>query len=98
MLLPTLHPGDIVVMDNMRTHRMKAVGELLASHGITPVYLPPYSPDLNPIEKMWSKMKAFLRAWKVRSLDALPQSVSQALDLVSLPDCQHWFNSVFLCQ
>ena len=97
-LLPTLHPGDIVVMDNMRTHRMKAVGELLASHGITPVYLPPYSPDLNPIEKMWSKMKAFLRAWKVCSLDALPQSVSRALDLVSLRDCQHWFNSVFLCQ
>ncbi len=97
-LLPTLHPGDIVVMDNMRTHRMKAVGELLASHGITPVYLPPYSPDLNPIEKMWSKMKAFLRAWKVRSPDDLPQSVSRALDLVSLRDCQHWFNSVFFCQ
>ena len=96
-LLPTLHTGDIVVMDNMRTHRMKAVGELLACHGITPVYLPPYCPDLNPIEKMWSKMKALLRAWNVRSLDQLPLFVSRALELVSLPDCQLWFNSVFLC-
>ncbi len=96
-LLPTLHPGDIVVMDNMRTHRMKAVGELLAANGITPVYLPPYSPDFNPIEKMWSRMKAILRAWKIRSQDALPDAVSKALDMVSLRDCQHWFNASFLC-
>ena len=94
-LLPTLHPGDILVMDNMRTHRMKAVGELLALHGITPVYLPPYSPDLNPIEKMWAKMKAILRSWKIRSPDALPDAVSRALDLIVLQDCQHWFNTVF---
>lgn len=97
-LVPTLHPGDIVVMDNMRTHRMKAVGELLASHGITPVYLPPYSPDLNPIEKMWAKMKAILRSWKIRSLQALPDAISNALDRISLHDCQHWFNAPFSCQ
>lgn len=97
ILLPTLHPGDIVVMDNLRTHRMKAVGELLAANGITPVYLPPYSPDLNPIEKMWAKMKAFLRAWKIRSPDALPDAVSQALALVPIRDCQHWFNLLFFC-
>lgn len=54
-LLPTLHPGDIVVMDNMRSHHVKAVGELLETKGMIPLYLPPYSPDLNPIEKMWSK-------------------------------------------
>ena len=94
-LLPTLREGDIVVMDNMRTHRMKAVGELLAAHGVTPVYLPPYSPDLNPIEKMWAKMKAILRAWKIRSPDQLPDAVAQVLDLVTSLDCQHSFNAAF---
>ena len=94
-LLPTLHQGDIVVMDNMRTHRMKAVGELLASHGVTPIYLPPYSPDLNPIEKMWSKMKTILRSGKVRSIDALHDAVSQALEQISLLDCRHWINASF---
>ncbi len=57
-LIPTLKPGDIVVMDNMRSHHIKAVGELLRQNGIVPLYLPPYSPDSNPIEMMWSKMKA----------------------------------------
>ena len=61
-LLPTLHPGDIVVMDNLRSHHVKAVGELLAAKGMIPLYLPPYSPDLNPIEKMWPKVKAILRS------------------------------------
>ncbi len=60
-LIPTLKPGDIVVMDNMCSHHVKAVGELLRQNGIVPLYLPPYSPDLNPIEMMWSKMKAILR-------------------------------------
>ena len=70
-LLPTLKPGDIVVMDNMRSHHVKAVREVLEEKGMKVLYLPPYSPDLNPIEKMWSKMKALLRGWKVRSLDLL---------------------------
>lgn len=90
-LLPTLHSGDIVVMDNMRSHHVKAVREVLEAKKIIPLYLPPYSPDLNPIEKMWSKMKAILRAWKIRSLDALPEALNRALDLISLSDCQHWF-------
>ena len=59
-LLPTLKPGDIVVMDNMRSHHVKAVREVLEEKGMKVLYLPPYSPDLNPIEKMWSKMKALL--------------------------------------
>ncbi len=57
-LLPTLRQGDIVVMDNMRSHHVKEVGELLRQNGVIPRYLPPYSPDLNPIEMMWSKMKS----------------------------------------
>lgn len=57
VLIPTLHPGDIVVMDNLRTHHIQAVGELLHGAGAEVLYLPPYSPDLNPIEKLWSKVK-----------------------------------------
>ena len=96
-LLPTLHPGDIVVMDNMRSHHVKAVGELLEANGMIPLYLPPYSPDLNPIEKMWSKVKAILRSWKIRTLDALPDAIRRALDLVSVLDCQHWFAASSYC-
>ncbi len=67
-LLPTLRPGDIVVMDNMCSHHVKAIREVLEAEGIKVLYLPPYSPDLNPIEKMWSKMNAILRCWKILSL------------------------------
>lgn len=96
-LLPTLHPGDIVVMDNMPSHHVKAVGELLEANGFIPLYLPPYSPDLNPIEKMWSKVKAILRSWKIRTLDALPDAIQMALNLVSVHDCQHWFAASNYC-
>ena len=78
-LLPTLRPGDIVVMDNMRSHHVKAVREILEAKGMKVLYLPPYSPDLNPIEKMWSKMKAILRCWKIRSLDLLPDAIQKSL-------------------
>ena len=56
VLVPTLRPGDIVVMDNLRAHKVSGVEEAIASAGASTVYLPPYSPDLNPIEKMWSKV------------------------------------------
>ena len=97
ILLPTLHPGDIVVMDNLRSHHVKEVRELLEAEGMIPLYLPPYSPDLNPIEKMWSKVKAILRSWKIRSLDALPDAIRRALILVSPLDCQHWFAASNYC-
>ena len=90
-LIPTLQPGDIVVMDNMRSHHIKAVSELLFQHHIQLLYLPPYSPDLNPIEMMWSKMKAILRKWKIRIEDQLGDAVTRALAQVSSLDCQHWF-------
>ena len=96
-LLPTLHPGDIVVMDNLRSHHVKEVRGLLEAEGIIPLYLPPYSPDLNPIEKMWSKVKAILRSWKIRSLDAFPDAIRRALNLVSPLDCQHWFAASNYC-
>ena len=90
-LLPTLRPGDIVVMDNMRSHHVKAVREILEAKGMKVLYLPPYSPDLNPIEKMWSKMKAILRKWKIRCLEQLPDAILRALACVSQLDCLHWF-------
>lgn len=96
-LLPKLHPGDIVVMDNMRSHHVRAVRELLEAKGMIPWYLPPYSPDLNPIEKMWSKVKAILRSWKIRTLDALRDAIPRALELVSVQDCQRWFAASSYC-
>ena len=60
ILIPTLHKGDIVVMDNMRSHHVKEVAETLHAAGIELRYLPPYSPDMNPIEMLWSKVKALL--------------------------------------
>lgn len=97
ILLPTLRPGDIVVMDNMRSHHVKAVREILEAKGMKVLYLPPYSPDLNPIEKMWSKMKAILRRWKIRTLDLLPDAIQNALSCVSPLDCFHWFAASDYC-
>ena len=66
------HRENIIVMDNMRSHHAKVVKQLLDSSKVTYLYLPPYSPDLNPIEKMWSKLKAFLRKEKIRIASELP--------------------------
>ena len=92
-LLPTLSEEDIIVMDNMRSHHAKAVKQLLDSSKVTYLYLPPYSPDLNPIEKMWSKMNAFLRKQKVRAVDKLSDAINDALKTISVSDCIGWFHS-----
>lgn len=98
-LLPTLKPGDIVIMDNLSSHKVDGVAKAIASVGAQIRYLPPYSPDLNPIELMWSKVKAFLRKLKVRSPDLLPDAIAQALDSVSVSDILHWFfyDGYYLC-
>ena len=96
-LIPKLKPDDVVVMDNLRSHHVQGVQEAFEAAGIRFLYLPPYSPDLNPIEKMWSKLKAILRKWKIRLVDLLPDSVAKALMLVSPSDCLHWFDSCALC-
>lgn len=97
ILIPTLHPGDIVVMDNLRTHHIQAVGELLHGAGIKLLYLPPYSPDLNPIEKLWSKVKSILRKLRVRTTDDLDAAIPFALSQVSPVDCAGWFRSAAYC-
>ena len=93
ILLPHLNGNSVLVMDNMKSHHAKAVKKLLDSSGIRYTYLPPYSPDLNPIEKLWSKVKSLLRKFKARSLDALPNAIQHAFQNVSPSDCSGWFRS-----
>ena len=91
ILLPHLNGNSVLVMDNMKSHHAKAVKNLLDSSGIRYIYLPPYSPDLNPIEKLWSKVKAFLRKFKARTLDALPNAIQNAFHAVTVSDCSGRF-------
>ena len=93
-LIPSLEKDDVVIMDNMHSHHAKIVTELLDKSGISYLYLPPYSPDLNPIEKMWSKMKSILRKRKIRIASELPEAVKAALESVSTNDCRGWFRDV----
>jgi len=90
-LVPTLHEGDIVIMDNLTSHKVKGVVDPIIAVGATVVYLPPYSPDFNPIEMMWSKVKAHLRKVKARSSDLLENAIAEALDLVTAADLTAWF-------
>lgn len=96
-LVPTLQIGDIVIMDNLKAHKADAVSELICAVGATVVFLPPYSPDFNPIEKMWSKMKNYLRKCKVRIKKLLPEAVANALALVTPSDCKGWFSCCGYC-
>ena len=90
-LLPHPNGNSVLIMDNMKSHHAKAVKKLLDSSGIRYIYLPPYSPDLNPIEKLWSKVKALLRKFKARTLDALPNAIQNAFHSVTVSDCSGWF-------
>ena len=93
VLCPTLQTGDVVVMDNLGAHKVSGVGELIAGRGATVIYLPPYSPDLNPIEKCWSKIKTALRAAKARTREALETALKAALLTVTKKDAANWFES-----
>ena len=91
MLVPSLKPGDIVIMDNLSSHKINGISEAIKAAGASIMYLPPYSPDLNPIELMWSKIKAILRKLKVRSKDLLDAAIACAFDSVSRADILAWF-------
>lgn len=90
-LIPTLHPWDIVIMDNLRTHHIEEVRTLLSRAGVMLMYLPAYSPDLNPIEMMWSKVKAILRKVKERTVENLIAAIEEAMKEITPEDCQGWF-------
>lgn len=92
-LAPSLREADIVVMDNLASHKVAGVQEAVEAVGATVWYLPPYSPDLNPIEKLWSKVKAWLRRVAARTLEDLIDAVGQALAAVERDECINYFLS-----
>ncbi|CAE7467881.1 unnamed protein product, partial [Symbiodinium sp. CCMP2456] len=91
VLVPTLSPGDTVIMDNLPAHKPTAIRQAIEAAGAQLLYLPPYSPDFNPIENAFSKMKAFLRRAAARTVDDLWQSIADALDTFSPDECQNYF-------
>ena len=93
VLVPTLRPGDIVVMDNLSPHKSDPTLALINHVGAQVLFLPAYSPDLNPIEKMWSKVKALLRAAEARTPADLITAIGQALASVTPQDALGWFVS-----
>ena len=95
VLCPNLRPGDVVVMDNLSSHKVTGVRERIEAAGARLLYLPPYSPDLNPIEKAWAKLKQLLRAAKARTKEALDQAIAQNLPLLTTEDAKAWFRIPF---
>ena len=91
VLVPKLQPGDIVVLDNVGAHKTPNVRPLIEASGATVLYLPPYSPDLNPIELCWSKMKTLLKEFGARTHQALDAAIRRAMDLIGRSDAVGWF-------
>jgi transposase len=91
VLAPQLRAGDVVVMDNLSPHKASGVREAIESVGATLRYLPPYSPDFNPIENMWSKVKGTLRSLAARSVESLHDAIATALATVTTSDCIGFF-------
>ncbi len=92
-LAPSLCAGDIVVMDNLASHKVAGVREAIEEMGASIWYLPPYSPDLNPIEKLWSKVKTWLRRIAARTVEGLIQGVGDALRAVDENECRAYLRS-----
>lgn len=91
VLCPTLKQGDIVVMDNLGAHKVSGVREAIERRGAKLIYLPPYSPDLSPIEKCWSKIKTTLRRIGARSREALEAAIKEAIGTITKSDALAWF-------
>ena len=92
-LVPTLRPGDIVVMDNLSSHKRVGVREAIEAAGAELRYLPPYSPDFNPIEKAFSKLKALARKEENRTIAALEEFLGDVLDCYSPEECANYYQS-----
>ena len=90
-LLRELRPGDIVIMDNLSSHKGPRVRALIESRGASLLYLPPYSPDFNPIENAFAKLKALLRREAARTVDALWSAIGQLIDLITPQECKNMF-------
>jgi transposase len=90
-LVPTLRPGDIVVMDNLGSHKVEGVREAIEAAGAELRYLPPYSPDFNPIEQLFAKLKALLRKAAARTLDRVLAAIADAIQLVTRQERRNFF-------
>ncbi len=97
ILVPCLWKGAVVVMDNLPAHKVKYIQDIIESSGARVIFLPPYSPDFNPIENCWSKLKEYLRSVAARSREALEAALLKALDLISLKDIHNWFAHCCYC-
>ena len=86
-----LRQGDVVVMDNLSSHKVQGVRERIEAAGAELLYLPPYSPDLNPIEKAWAKLKQLIRSAKPRTNEALQQAIADALQKITPQNAKAWF-------
>lgn len=90
-LCPTLAVGDVVIMDNLSAHKVSGIREAIERRGAEVVYLPPYSPDLNPIEPCWSKLKSAVRRVGARTREGLEEAIAQVIETISAADAQAWF-------
>ncbi len=95
VLCPALRPDDVVVMDNLSSHKVAGVRERIEAVGASVLYLPPYSPDLNPIEKAWAKLRQKLRAAKARTAQALDKAITELLPTIRTQDALAWFRLPF---
>ena len=91
VLVPTLSPGDVVILDNLPAHKGAAAREAIEAAGAQLLFLPPYSPDFNPIENAFSKLKALLRKAAARTVDELWTVIGQSLDAFTTPECANYF-------
>ena len=92
VLTRELRRGDIVIMDNLQPHKAAGVREAIEAAGAMVLYLPPYSPDFNPIENLWSKLKTHLRSVAARTFDDLCDAIAAGLQMISAADCRGFFN------
>ncbi len=91
MLAPLLKAGDVVIMDNVATHKQEEIKDLIEARGALVIFLPPYSPDLNPIENCWSKVKTILRSLKPRTLEELLDALVEAFSSITIDNILGWF-------
>ena len=92
VLGPTLRPGDVVVLDNLSVHKVDGLEQVVKKYGARLLYLPPYSPDFNPIELAFSKLKTWLRTAQARTRDALEEAIRTAAEWISVHDAKNWFD------
>ena len=91
VLVPDLRPGDVVIMDNLSSHKGPRVRTLIEAAGASLLYLPPYSPDFNPIEQAFARLKALLRKAAERTVEGLWTTIGQLVDLFTPPECARYF-------